>query len=181
VLLLPQPRTSSASPTISLDPGSTDRLGFDLRSFVAAHGLLVPKGSSLIEDAAKEREVEEGGGIFLWREIWDPSVSMIYNRILRRPEPVYGPPPKLDPYVDEHGNKPKKYFSTPWTTGVPSVAPPGSIPMPSGANTPLGSATATETEVGPVPVPNVHRSPAAASSRKTQLSEGGTSSMSIHI
>ncbi|KAF9513867.1 hypothetical protein BS47DRAFT_1485340 [Hydnum rufescens UP504] len=100
---------------------STDALRFDLRSFVAAHGLLVPKGSSLIEDAAKEREVEEGGGIFLWREIWDPSVSMIYNRILRRPEPVYGPPPKVDPYVDEHGNKPKKYFSTPWTTRCPLV------------------------------------------------------------
>ena len=68
-----------------------------------------------------------------------------------RPEPVYGPRPKFDPYVDEQGNKPKKYLSTPWPTKVASVSKQESIPMSSGAPTnPATTITATKKEVSEV-------------------------------
>jgi large subunit ribosomal protein L35 len=48
--------------------GAEDRKNFDVRAFMAQHGL----------DAAK------GGGAHMWREIWDEQVSKIYQRILSK-------------------------------------------------------------------------------------------------
>lgn len=47
-------------------PTEQERLGFDYRAFAATHGL----------DATK------GGGIFMWREVWDETVSKIYAEVL---------------------------------------------------------------------------------------------------
>lgn len=42
------------------------RRGFDLRDFCKTWGL----------DAA------QGGGVYMWREVWDKHVSKVYNKVL---------------------------------------------------------------------------------------------------
>lgn len=65
LLLLPH----ITSPTTPIDipvPSDAERLGFDLRTFVAQWGL----------DAA------QGGGAHMWREEWDAGVSEVYRDVL---------------------------------------------------------------------------------------------------
>jgi large subunit ribosomal protein L35 len=78
-----------------------------------------------------------GGGAHMWREIWDESVTRIYQDLLRewyslrlivfldlsrwsnakdKPEPVFGKPRRADPYRNEDGTKPSKYLLS--TVGV---------------------------------------------------------------
>ncbi|KAG8901143.1 hypothetical protein FRB99_005515 [Tulasnella sp. 403] len=89
------------------------REGFNVRDFVAKYQL----GSLSASEAVKMNMVPEtyaekiggglGGGIHMWREVWDEDVSQIYKGILKTPEPTYGHPPKPDPY---QGQKKNKYF-----------------------------------------------------------------------
>ncbi|KAH8119902.1 PEBP-like protein [Phellopilus nigrolimitatus] len=60
------------------------RLGFDLRAFCAEHGL----------------DAGAGGAAHMWREVWDETVSDIYKHTLKRPEPRFGLPPRVDPYAE---------------------------------------------------------------------------------
>jgi len=89
------------------------RLGFDIRSFASQHYLQI----------AHDDGRSDAGGIFMWRGIWDSSVSDIYKNILKCPEPRYGRPPKFDPYVDEDGQRTKKYFKTPPHISVSPLQP----------------------------------------------------------
>lgn len=93
-----------------------DRLGFSVREFCKEWGL----------------SAKRGGGVGMFREIWDEAVTGIYKDVLRtclffyylkevsltwllfdfateQPEPVYGRPPKPDRYADLKGRK--KYLS----------------------------------------------------------------------
>ncbi|KAI0089880.1 phosphatidylethanolamine-binding protein [Irpex rosettiformis] len=82
VLLLPQ-----QSPTEPIEiPVPTDRrrLGFNFRAFAEKYGF---NGAN-------------GGGVHMWREIWDPTVSHIYEHTLKLEEPVFGREPKPDPYAE---------------------------------------------------------------------------------
>lgn len=77
------------------------RLGFDFRSFTNQYGL----------DGTK------GGGVHMWREVWDETVSKIYADVLSKwsflellwarltlrvetEEPVFGRMPKPDRYAE---------------------------------------------------------------------------------
>ncbi|EKM60509.1 uncharacterized protein PHACADRAFT_246507 [Phanerochaete carnosa HHB-10118-sp] len=81
LMLVPQ---RSATERIKVPvPTMQERLGFSYREFAARHGL----------DATK------GGGVFMWREVWDETVSKIYADVLKTEEPVYGKVPKPDPYA----------------------------------------------------------------------------------
>ncbi|PFH50713.1 hypothetical protein AMATHDRAFT_60524, partial [Amanita thiersii Skay4041] len=62
---------------------NSDRLGFNVRSFMEQWGL----------DGSK------GGGAHMFREIWNQEVSKIYAEILKKDEPRYGRPRKPDPYA----------------------------------------------------------------------------------
>ncbi|KIP02565.1 hypothetical protein PHLGIDRAFT_111938 [Phlebiopsis gigantea 11061_1 CR5-6] len=81
LLLVPQasPTERIKIPAISME----QRLGFDYRAFAANHGL----------DASK------GGGVFMWREVWDETVSRIHAETLKTEEPVFGRMPKEDLYA----------------------------------------------------------------------------------
>jgi large subunit ribosomal protein L35 len=95
LLLLEQPRNSPLSAS-ALE--NITRAGFDLRKFIFEHGLLnyidaqQPAGSASGKEVVftsgetvverKTVDVEEGGGIAMWRERWDASVSEIYEKIL---------------------------------------------------------------------------------------------------
>jgi large subunit ribosomal protein L35 len=70
-----------------------DRLGFNIRRFASQWNL----------DGTK------GGGIHMWREVWDDDVSHIYRDILGKEEPTFGHAPKLDPYAEVKQRK--KYIS----------------------------------------------------------------------
>jgi len=85
LLLLPQPSpTESISiPTLS----DVDRLRFNVREFTTQYGL---DGST-------------GGGVHMWRQVWDEGVSQIYATVLRREEPKFAVPPKPDRYADIRG------------------------------------------------------------------------------
>jgi len=81
-------------------PGSAiegiERLNFDLGGFIKENDLLayitkaagkanaptqlIKSGESVT--AATSVDVEEGGGIAMWREMWDESVPHIYEKIL---------------------------------------------------------------------------------------------------
>ncbi|RUS15326.1 phosphatidylethanolamine-binding protein [Endogone sp. FLAS-F59071] len=50
-------------------------------------------------------------GVTFFRGVWDESVSRIYKKILHVREPVYGNPPRIDPYITETGYKQKKYLN----------------------------------------------------------------------
>jgi len=84
------------------------RLGFDVRSFASQYSL----------EIAHEDGRSDAGGIFMWRGVWDSSVSDIHKNILKCPEPRYGRPPKFDPYINEDGQRTKKYVETPPHIGV---------------------------------------------------------------
>ena len=101
VLLLPQqsPTEPIEIPAIPKEK----RLGFDLRRFAEKYGL----------------HGDKGGGVHMWREIWDPTVSQIYKDTLSTyliphsssekvvtmfcitelEEPVFGRAPKPDIYA----------------------------------------------------------------------------------
>ncbi|KAI9301032.1 phosphatidylethanolamine-binding protein [Cunninghamella echinulata] len=59
---------------------SINRDHFDVKSFAKQHDLNVR-------------------GITFFRQKWDESVSKIYNEILKTKEPIYGKPPKQEPYI----------------------------------------------------------------------------------
>ncbi|EIN13222.1 PEBP-like protein [Punctularia strigosozonata HHB-11173 SS5] len=61
-----------------------DRQNFDVRGFMAEHGL----------------DGSVGGGAHMWREVWNEEVSKIYQDVLKTDEPRYGYPPKADPYAE---------------------------------------------------------------------------------
>lgn len=81
-----------------------ERLGFNVREFANLWNL----------NGAK------GGGVHMWREVWDDDVSLIYRNVLRKffffsrswialhqhffftdmDEPVFGRPPKVDVYKE---------------------------------------------------------------------------------
>ncbi|TFK76620.1 PEBP-like protein [Pluteus cervinus] len=100
VLLLPQPPASGTGYSLNTaaraQPGSStsrhldipavsdvDRLHFDVREFIKQWGLNPAKG----------------GGAYMWREVWDATVSNIYANVLGSSEPKYGRPPKPDRYA----------------------------------------------------------------------------------
>lgn len=86
-----------------------ERLGFNVRKFASRWNL----------NGAK------GGGVHMWREVWDDDVSLIYRDILRKffvslpddphtfftgmEEPIFGHPPKVDVYAQV--KQQKKYIS----------------------------------------------------------------------
>ncbi|RUP50123.1 hypothetical protein BC936DRAFT_140247 [Jimgerdemannia flammicorona] len=88
VMVLEQPRGGKQS--VHVD--ATERAGFDAAAFRERHGL-VPKGVSF------------------FRGVWDEDVTRIYNEILGTREPIFGKPPKIDPYIMETGRKRKKYLT----------------------------------------------------------------------
>lgn len=138
-LLLPQPpligseytrtgafrATSGKTTSVELDipvVSDEERLGFDIRKFAREWNL----------DGAK------GGGVHMWREVWDDDVSHIYRDVLGKlsfffifscfsnspdlmalshtsffltgtEEPVFGHPPKVDAYADVKQRK--RYIS----------------------------------------------------------------------
>ncbi|TFY51800.1 hypothetical protein EVG20_g10831 [Dentipellis fragilis] len=85
LLVLPQ---SSPTERITV-PTGIERLGFDVRKFVEEYGLRV-----------------NGGGVHIWRAVWDEDSSKVWNDVLKLPEPRYGFAPKPDPYA-EVKSKPK--------------------------------------------------------------------------
>ncbi|KAJ7590621.1 phosphatidylethanolamine-binding protein [Mycena floridula] len=60
-----------------------DRLHFNLRDFTREWSM----------------NPADGGAVQMWREVWDTTVPRIYRTILKKPEPIYGRPPKEDPYA----------------------------------------------------------------------------------
>ncbi|KAI0638861.1 PEBP-like protein [Trametes polyzona] len=90
LLMLPQ-----ASPTEAIDipvVEESDRLGFNYREFAAKYGF----------DGAR------GGGAHMWREVWDETVSHIYQHTLKKEEPRFGRMPRPDPYAEL--KREKKYL-----------------------------------------------------------------------
>ncbi|KAF8168368.1 phosphatidylethanolamine-binding protein [Crassisporium funariophilum] len=106
-LLLPQPPLGASEYTLTaasratgptsvhLDipiVSETERFGFNIREFMRRWNLSGAKG----------------GAGHMWREIWDEDVTAIYKDILKREEPRYGRPPKMDGYA--HIKEQKKYI-----------------------------------------------------------------------
>ena len=102
LLLLPH---TDPTARVTIPPLSNEaRVGFDLRSFCAKHGL----------------DPGAGGAAHMWREVWDETVSDIYAHTLSAcyfcslvfqtdaflihhselPEPSYGLPPRPDKYAE---------------------------------------------------------------------------------
>ncbi|KAI0757573.1 PEBP-like protein [Daedaleopsis nitida] len=82
LLVLPQ---SSATEPIDIPVfGELERLGFNFRAFADQYGF----------DGA------QGGGAHMWREVWDETVSHIYQFSLKKDEPKFGRMPKPDPYAE---------------------------------------------------------------------------------
>ncbi|KAI9491041.1 phosphatidylethanolamine-binding protein [Zychaea mexicana] len=63
-----------------VDIKADKREGFDVKAFAQTHGL-------------------QPRGVSFFRQVWDETVSSIYNDILGVPEPVYGKPPKPQRYI----------------------------------------------------------------------------------
>lgn len=100
LLLLPQPSSSPIDAAETISRAVANREDFDLRSFIAEHSLLKYTSTSTKSkinanepeevvksggDAVSVRmsvDVEEGGGVAMWREQWDESVSEIYEKII---------------------------------------------------------------------------------------------------
>ncbi|KAI9567039.1 phosphatidylethanolamine-binding protein [Boletus coccyginus] len=82
VLLLPQTSLINV-PILEMD----ERFGFSVRGFMTKYGL----------------DPSTGGGAHMWRGEWNPTVSRIYQDLLKTDEPVYGKPPKPDRYADVRG------------------------------------------------------------------------------
>ncbi|KAL5535788.1 MRPL35 [Sanghuangporus sanghuang] len=76
----------NASEKVHVPPPVSDeaRVGFNLRAFCEEYGL----------------DASLGGGAHIWREVWDETVSDIYQHTLKLPEPHFGLPPRADPYAD---------------------------------------------------------------------------------
>ncbi len=135
------PTVESPSPVAYIPPHQKERLnligneitrlGFDVRSFASQYSLQI----------AHEDGRSDAGGIFMWRGVWDSSVSDIYKNILSQspmffppffwlnftlecPEPRFGRPPKFDPYINEDGQRTKKYVETPPHIGVSPIRQP---------------------------------------------------------
>ncbi|KAJ7630358.1 hypothetical protein FB45DRAFT_832913 [Roridomyces roridus] len=71
-----------------------ERLGFNVRQFVKQWGL---NGAM-------------GGGVHMWREVWDKYVGAVYRYELHQPQPMYGRPPRSDPQREAHSAPtPRKY------------------------------------------------------------------------
>lgn len=87
ILLLPQssPTEPIEVPAIS----NTERVSFDLRQFSQEYGL----------------DGSVGGGAHMWREVWNETVSEIYQDTLKMDEPVFGLPRKPDPYAEVKTSK----------------------------------------------------------------------------
>ncbi|KAJ7725524.1 phosphatidylethanolamine-binding protein [Mycena maculata] len=62
------------------------RPGFDVRAFAREWGL----NGAL------------GGGVHMWREVWDKYVGAVYRYELHTPQPMYGRPPRPDPQRETH-------------------------------------------------------------------------------
>ncbi|KAG2218715.1 hypothetical protein INT45_002423 [Circinella minor] len=71
-----QPNNGSEKVDIKVDK----REGFDAKSIAAQHNL-------------------QPRGVSFFRQVWDETVTSIYNDVLRIPEPVYGKPPKPQRYI----------------------------------------------------------------------------------
>lgn len=70
ILLVPQ---SHPTERISVPvPTEAERVGFDYRVFAEKYGL----------------DASQGGGAHMWREIWDETVSKIYQDVLSKAPPV---------------------------------------------------------------------------------------------
>ncbi|THU88201.1 PEBP-like protein, partial [Dendrothele bispora CBS 962.96] len=91
------------------------RLGFDVRAFCKEWGLML-NGNYRLKAKEGEAEVEGegverrsgmfgGGGVHMFREVWDESVGSIHEVFFGKKEPRYGLPPKWDPYEDLKGRK----------------------------------------------------------------------------
>ncbi|KAG9050363.1 hypothetical protein FS837_005984 [Tulasnella sp. UAMH 9824] len=99
-LLLPQVERLNLTPA-DLPSG---RAGFDVREFAAKHKLgYYVEGEGVSMEMVPETYKEKvgkgmGGGIHMWRAVWDEDVSRVYTDILKLPEPTYGFPPKPDRY-----------------------------------------------------------------------------------
>ncbi|EAU80267.2 hypothetical protein CC1G_13488 [Coprinopsis cinerea okayama7 len=110
VLLLPQPPLEGGEYTKNVEaranPGvptskkldipvvsDAERLGFNVRQFCQTWGL----------------DASTGGGLHMFREVWDEEVSKIYKDVLGQEEPRYGRIPKPDPYAELKHRK--KYVS----------------------------------------------------------------------
>ncbi|KAH6917704.1 phosphatidylethanolamine-binding protein [Coprinopsis sp. MPI-PUGE-AT-0042] len=112
VLLLPQPPLQSNTHSYTrniearAEPGvptsqhldipvvpDNERLGFNVREFCKAWGL----------------DAKKGGGVHMFREVWDEDVSKIYSDVLGQEEPRYGRQPKYDHY--EELKYKKKYIA----------------------------------------------------------------------
>ncbi|KAJ7102552.1 phosphatidylethanolamine-binding protein, partial [Mycena belliarum] len=74
------------------------RAGFDLRAFARAWGL----NGAL------------GGGVHMWREVWDKYVGAIYRYELHQQQPTYGRMPKHDPQRTAHSAPTRQKYRA-WT------------------------------------------------------------------
>jgi len=110
-VLLPQ---AHASQPIEVAPSDVvHRLGFNVREFIAKHHLGNLAGNECVKMSMVPKTHADrvgagmGGGIHMWRAVWDENVSRIYQDVLRLPEPRFGTPPKPDPYG---GRRVSKYY-----------------------------------------------------------------------
>ncbi|RUP50124.1 phosphatidylethanolamine-binding protein [Jimgerdemannia flammicorona] len=126
VMVLEQPRGGKQS--VHVD--ATERAGFDAAAFRERHGL-VPKGVSFFRGVWDEdvtriyNEILGECRVTRSLSLWG-SVSLVYltsrspsTHPRNRPstlnigtrEPIFGKPPKIDPYIMETGRKRKKYLT----------------------------------------------------------------------
>ncbi|CAE6515171.1 unnamed protein product [Rhizoctonia solani] len=84
-LLLPQ------ASEISIDISKLPRENFDVRG------------------AYKQYGFTSGGGIHMFRENWDETVTSVYKNLLGQPEPKFGKVSRADPYLDDTGRRYRKY------------------------------------------------------------------------
>ncbi|EJT99022.1 PEBP-like protein [Dacryopinax primogenitus] len=51
-----------------------------------------------------------GGGVHMFREVWDESVTALHERVFGVGERRFGKLKQGDPYVDEEGRRPRRYY-----------------------------------------------------------------------
>jgi hypothetical protein len=76
--------------------------------------------------------------------------AFVSHSNIGRPEVRYGPAPKFDPYVDEQGNKPQKYLSTPWFTKFSPDSEESTLVSSVALSNPATTVSPTKTEVSEV-------------------------------
>ncbi|KAI0668656.1 PEBP-like protein [Trametes maxima] len=91
-VLLMLPQTSPTEPIDIPVFSEADRLGFNFRAFAEQYGF----------------NGVRGGGAHMWREVWDETVSHIYQHTLKKEEPRFGKLPRADPYAEI--KRSKKYL-----------------------------------------------------------------------